>query len=936
MDVAAPPSSGTDACTGKVPLLVLAMLVGRDTECDALEQFLGEAEAGHSSVLALVGEPGIGKTALLDYVVQHATGFRTLRARGIQSETVIPFGGLLELLRPALDRLAGIPDPQAHALAGALALEPGAPFDRFAVGAATLSLLAAYAEDSPVLVVVDDLHWFDRSSAEALRFAARRLVADPIAVLLAAREGEPSMLDDADLPILHLSGIDQEASRELLANASEGAPIPAIVERLYEITAGNPLALLEIGTDVSILDGLPLASSLSTTTRTSRAFVGRSRGLPDRTRNMLVLAAASDDGDLAILSAAAQLLDLDVEDLTLAEQVGLVTFDSGGVHFRHPLARTAIYVDADAAWRREAHRSLAAVLPPHDRDRRAWHGAAGSLGPDAEVSAGLEEAAYRARVRGAFAEAAAAFERAGRFSPDQGRRHWLLYEAADTAWLAGLSDRATRLADEVIGATPEPSLAARVGHLRGQLAMRRGPVMDGYTILREAAESAAGSEPELAVAMLAEAANASFYAGDSRALSSTASRAAQLVPDEADARTQFLAVMVSGMAEVIGGDGDRGTDSIRRAVDLFDADARLQSDVRLLAWGVLGALWVRSATTGAAIIERAVTTAREQVAIGTLPYLLHHVARHQATSDQWSAAAGNYDEAIRLARETGQRTDLAAGLAGLAWLEARQGKAECGDHIAEALGLCAELGTGIYAIWAGAAAAELELGRGRTEAARDRLVEWQQALDRLMITDADLSPAPELVEVCLRLGRRDEALAIAEAFARRANAKGQPWALARSARCQAMLAPDSQYEAYIAQALELHAQTPDAFETARTHLVFGARLRRRRQRVRSREALRVAIGLFDRLGAAPWSDQASAELSATGETARRRDPTTLDQLTPQEFQVAMLLAHGNTTRETASALFLSPKTVEYHLGNIYRKLGVHSREALATEMADEG
>jgi len=909
------------------------MLVGRDRECEALDRLLSEARVAHSGVLALVGEPGIGKTALLEYAVEHSEGMRVLQVRGIESESVVPFGGLLQLLRPGLGLLDRIPTPQADALAAALALQPSSTHGRFAVGAATLSLLATYAEDGPVLVVVDDVHWLDESSAEALLFAVRRLVADPIAVLLAVRDDEPSLLDSSDLPTLRLTGIDQASTRELLTREAQGAIAPGLVERMHGLTGGNPLALLEIGPEASLGD-MPGQGLLSVTTRTAQAFLGRSRSLPNQTRRILVLAAAGDSGDPGTLARAAVLLGLDFADLTPAERLGLVTVDSGSVRFRHPLVRSTIYSQADATWRRDAHQALAEALPEHDFDRRAWHLAAAATGPDARVSAALEQAARRARDRNAFAESADAFERAGRLSPDHALRARLLYEAADTAWLAGLGDRSTAIAEEVVAQVTEPSVAARIGQLRGHLAMRRGPVMIGYAILVEAAETAAeNGEAELAVGILAEAANACFYAGNSKELTNAAARAAALLPDLPDARTEFLAMTVGGMALVINGGGSEGTSMIRRAVELFESTSEFAGDVRLLAWAVMCALWVRNAATGRAIIDQAVLTARQQVAIGTLPYLLHHLARHQATSDQWSSATGNYHEAIRLARETNQRTDLAAGLAGLAWLEARQGKSDCPVHASEARELSNELGTGIYDLWAIAALADFELGFGRTASALDYLLECERTSHSLGIEDADLSPAPELIEVYLRLGRKDAAIETAQEFYRQAAFKGQPWALARAARSRGMLAPDDQFESHFVAALDFHAQTPDAFEAARTRLIFGARLRRARQRVRSREELRIAIELFDRLGAMPWVDQASAELAATGETARRRNVTTIDQLTPQELQIALLLSSGNTTREAASALFLSPKTVEYHLRHVYQKLAIHSRAELTAEMS---
>jgi len=379
------------------------MLLGRDQERHEIEQALAQARSGASAALALVGEPGIGKTALLDYAAERATGMRVLRARGIPSEAQIPFGSLLELLRPALAMLDAIPEPQAVALEGALALRRGTAQERFAVGAATLSLLAAYAEQAPLAVLVDDAQWLDVSSAQALLFAFRRLVADPIAVLVAVREGELSLLDGADLPVLRLRGLTSDEAAQLMPGLA-----PETAALLHRATAGNPLALLELATDPGDLALAPEGAPVLVSTRISQAFLHRAGQLSPAARQALTLAAASDTGDLPTLRRAAAALGTDLDALAGAESAGLVTLLPGLVEFRHPLARLAIYADAPADQRRAAHRALAGVLPDRDLDRRAWHLAAAAAGTDESASAALEQAGARARQRSAYADAAAA------------------------------------------------------------------------------------------------------------------------------------------------------------------------------------------------------------------------------------------------------------------------------------------------------------------------------------------------------------------------------------------------------------------------------------------------------------------------------------------------------------------------------------------------
>ncbi len=382
------------------------MLLGRACERQEIGQALARARSGSSATLALAGEPGIGKTALLDYAVREAAGMRLLRARGIESEAQIPFGSLLELIRPALPLLGKIPEPQAAAMESALALRPGTGQERFAIGAATLSLLAAYAEDAPLVVVIDDAHWLDGSSAQALLFAVRRLVADPIAVLIAVREGEASLLDGADLPTLRMGGLTSDEAALLVRGLTPGGLAREAAIRLYGATAGNPLALLELAPDAHNLALMPEGAPVLVSATITRAFLRRVGTLDEATRRALVLAASSDAGDLPTLERAAAQFPADMSALTAAESAGLVRLGAGTVEFRHPLARSAIYADAPAGQRRDAHRALAAALPDRDVDRRAWHLAAAATGPDEPASAALEQAGARGRDRSAYAIAA--------------------------------------------------------------------------------------------------------------------------------------------------------------------------------------------------------------------------------------------------------------------------------------------------------------------------------------------------------------------------------------------------------------------------------------------------------------------------------------------------------------------------------------------------
>jgi DNA-binding CsgD family transcriptional regulator len=904
------------------------MLLGRERERQELDRLLATARSGSSAVLVLTGEPGIGKTALLEHAAEHARDMRPLRARGIDSEAHVPFAALLELLRPALGLLDRIPPPQAAALEEALALRPGTGGNRFAVGAATLSLLAAYADEAPALLLVDDAHVLDPSSAEALLFALRRLLAEPIAAVLTVREGEPSSLAEAGLPTLPVGGLDREAATALLGTASDD-----VTDRLYRATAGNPLGLLELGRDAARLRADPIDAPLPVSAKIARAFALRAEVLDDPTRRLLVLVAASESGDVPTLERAAASLGLAFADIRPAEDAGLLRLHEGRLEFRHPLARAAVYGEAPPEQRRHAHRALADALPDRDADRRAWHLAAAAFGTDDAAAEALEQAGARARTRSAYAVAAAAFERSARLAADDELRARRLHAAAEAAWLAGLADRAGTLLDEARVLAQDGTLLVTVEHLRGRIAARRGPVSDGHAILVAAAERAAETDRDLAVAMLAEAVDAGYFAGDEQGMTRAARRARELIDDSSSVRARFLAATAEGMALVFAGEGQRGIDSIREAVALAEGSDDLRDDAHLLPWLVMGPLWLREAEAGRTLIEAAVESARAQTALGVLPWLLNRVARDHAASESWARAEIEYDEAMRLARETGQQVELAAALAGLAWLEAREGRdAECRTHAAEARELCQELGVGLYDTWAIRALGELELGLGRPAEAVEHFRELEDGLAALGVADVDLSPGAELVDALLRLGQSAPASEAAARLERDAREKGQPWSLARAARCRGLLARDD-FEPHFRAALLLHEQTPDTFEQACTRLSFGARLRRSRQRVRAREELRAALEIFERLGARPLAAIAGRELAATGETARRRDVSTLDELTHQELHIAQLLAGGKTTREAAAALFLSPKTIEYHLRSVYRKLGVGSRGELADALA---
>lgn len=894
-----------------------------------ITRLFASARLGEAAALVLLGEPGVGKTALVEHsVAELGHGFRLLRATGVETEQELAFAGLSQLLGPALGVLDDVPEPQADALAAALALRPGPPGDRFAVGAATLGVISRFSEAGPVAVVVDDAHLLDRPTLDSLAFAARRLHADAVVVLLAARTHE---LGDAlpGLPVLELRGLDPAPARELLTRAS-GEEVPdGRFDELYRRTAGNPLALQELGGDLAGLEpevpGLPVTVPAAVT----RAFARRIGQLPSPTRSALLVTVVAG-GELRLAGAACASLGLDVSALASAEDAHLVTVRSGEATFRHPLLRAAIYSAATVAERHAAHRAVAEALSAEDVDRRAWHLSEAGWGPDAEVAALLEAAGDHAFGRSGYAVASTAYHRAATFSPDTRDRCDRLLRAAEAAWPAGQPERVTALLDELAEHAGPDQVAGSL-ELRAGVAARTGSVREALAMLVGAADRVDSTDDR--VVLLADAVHAAFYLGDSTTATLLADRLTELTPRTATSRARALGTMASGIARVLAGSG--GADEIRAAVPLLESSTDLQADPRRWPWLMLAPLFLREASGGARL-RRLVAEIRGTAGVGALPALLFHVARDQATTDAWDRAGAGYTEAIRLAKETGQVTELAASLAGRCSLASRQGDEElCRTDAAEALQLCAERSIHLAEAWVLFALGDLELSLGDNGAAVERLGELQELLRARGMGDPDLSPCPELVDALVRGGDAEEAATLVTPYLRAAEAKGQPWARARARRVAGLVAPEEELDAVFGEALALHGATLDGFETARTRLAYGERLRRAGRRVDARPQLREALATFERLGARRWSLQAAAELSATGETVQRVDVGWRSALTPQELQVGLLLAEGRTTREAAAALFLSPKTVEYHLRKVYTKLGIHSRAELTTALADD-
>ena len=908
----------------------VCVLVGREEELSRLERLLAGARVGTSGVLVLCGDPGIGKTSLLEHSRRHTTGMRVLSAVGMESEQDLAFGGLHQLCTPLLGLLGELPGPQVEALGVALALREGPRPERFAVGAALLGLLTRAAEDTPLAVFVDDAHLLDDSSAQAIVFAARRLENDAVAVVAAQRDEPTSGL--AGLTVLRLGPLGVAATRDLLPGPNPWTSSADALTRFHEATGGNPLAIVELATDAERLLAAPPHSPLPLSGTLQDAFLRRLGPLSPQARSVLVLAAA-DSRDLTTLAAACEGLGLSLGALAEAESAGLVRVTDRAVEFRHPLVRAAVYGAADPTFRRQAHRALAESVPATEPARRAWHRAEAALGPDEEAAVLLAAAGAESAQRAAYAEAASQWERAAALTADTEARARRLRSAGEQAWLAGATDRAGVLLGRSLDLATAPRERALAMAGLAQLEASSGSLVRARDLQLAAADLAEPHDRTVAAMALADAVAASLYLCDAATARQVGDRLTAMTGPGAEPIVNHLGSLAAGVALVLGGEANRGPELIRTAlanpVDTDSTGARWG-----MQWAMIGPLFLREAGANRDVVATVVQSVRERAAVGALPFLLSLIAKDAAASTAWQEADQLYAEAVRLAEETGHTIDRALGLAGWSILQARQGRVpEAAANAAEAMRLGGEHDVHLVEVWAAWARGDLASGEGRVAEAEAGYEDVLRRLEGLGLSDPDLSPVPELVELGVAADR-GAALRAATEFLDAALLKGQPWALARAHRGVGLALGGEEAEAEFATALELHERTPDVYEGARTQLAYGAHLRRSRRRVEARPLLRAALATFEQLGAAPWADRAAAELEATGERAVRRGAGASAALTPQERQISALLAEGRTTREAAAALFLSPKTVEYHLRHVYLKLGISSREELAALVAD--
>ena len=905
------------------------MLLGRAGECEALDELLDVVRGGHSRVLVLRGEPGVGKSVLLEYAAGAATDFRVTRAAGVEAEMGLPFAALQALCAPMRDRLDQLPEPQRVAIGAAFGVSRSAAPEQLLVDLAALSLLADASREQPLLCVVDDTQWLDRESAQALGFVARRLLADPVAVLFATRV--PSR-DLSGLPELSLGGLADDPARELLSSVISGPLDERVRERIVSETRGNPLALLELPrgrTPAELALGFGVPGEAALPGRIEDHYRERIGQLPEATRCLLLISALEPLGEEARVKQAAELLKLEACATEPAVAAGLLDTN---LQFRHPLVRSAVYQAATAEQRRRAHLALAEVTEREvDPDQRAWHLAAAATGPDESVADELERSAGRAQRRGGRAATAGLLERAAELTPEPQRRSLRLLLAAHAQLMAGATDRAQALLDRSLVNLSDAPLRAQAMRMQGIIRFADGRGGETPSLLFQAAMGFKDTDPLLAREVLLEAFEAAMWAG--RLTSGTTpliiAEAAREVPAP-DGDEHVGSMLLTAYSLRLTDCYATAVEGWRRAIAAHTHEFREQLKWDALVWIATGEL-LAFETQYATGRERA-RVAREQGALATLPGALSALAWSEVLAGRIGAAEALAAEADEITRATGAPAVPGASeilkLGILCWRgDERRARPIAESVAAEAVARGQGLGVTLveYVLTI------LELGLGRYEEAR-------MHASRVFEEDVmafGTSALADVVEATSRAGDEEGSRAALARLRERAQASATPWGLGLLARAEALVGADDAAEPLYRESLDHLGRSGVATELARTHLVYGEWLRRSRRRRDARVHLRAADQMFQAIGANAFAHRARVELLATGERVRVRAPETRDQLTPHEQQIARLAAEGESNAQIAAQLFISPHTVAYHLHKVFGKLDVSSRNQLARALGDQ-
>src|SRR4051812_10548716 len=901
------------------------VLLGRADERELLDRLLENVRAGQSAVLVVRGEAGVGKTALLHYSARQASGFRLARVAGVESEMELPFAGLHQLCAPLLGRLGALPQPQQAALGVALGRSSGPVPDRFLVALAALSLLAEAAAERPLLCLVDDAQWLDGASGQVLGFVARRLLAESVGIVFGVRDpiGGRELLG---LPELRLAGLPEDDARALLATVIPGRVDERVRDRLIAETRGNPLAILELprGLAATQLPGaFGLAETEALSGRIEESFLRRLETLPEQTRLLLLVAAAESVDDPLLVWRAAERLGIGLSAATADETEGLLAIGER-VAFLHPLVRSAVYRSASVRERRAVHLALAEVTDGQiDPDRRAWHLAVAAPGPSDEVASALERSAGRARARGGLAAAAAFLRRSVALTRDPARRVDRALAAAHASLHAGAFDAALELIAAAEAGRLDELQRARVELLRGQVASA-GAGTEAPALLLRAARRLEPLDRELARETYLDAWGAALFAGHLAGAEDLldVSRAA-LAAARPTARPHPSDLLLDGLAELVTEGRATAAPALRRAVSAFRGEGI--SVEKGLQWGVLASsaaveLW--DFESWDAVITRQMELARDAGALAPLSIALNGEGIVVTWRGDFAAAGRVIAEADAVTEATGTRIAPYGGLL-LAALRGRETEAR--TLIDATIREATAGGEGLAVQYAQWTTAVLYNGLGRYE---DALAAAQQASDVTPELFIAVWALPELIEAAVRSGNADVAPAALERLVASAEAGATDWGLGIAARARALLSEGEAAELSYAEAIDRLSRTRLGPELARAHLLYGEWLRRGQRRVDARAQLRTAHDMLVAMGADGFADRAHHELLATGAKVRRRVDETRDELTPQEELIARLARDGRTNSQIGAELYLSPRTVEWHLKKVFTKLAISSRMGL--------
>jgi DNA-binding NarL/FixJ family response regulator len=906
---------------------VRRLLLGRRGEREVLARLLAAARAAQGGAIVVHGEPGIGKTAVIESATRSAQGFRVLRTVGNEAEMELPFAVLQQLCRPAVDRLERLAGPQRDALRVVFGLSAAGAPDRLLVGLALLSLMSELAAEQPILCVVDDAQWLDTSSAQALAFVARRVGGEPVAFVFGTRRVTEEL---KGLPELVIEGLSERDARALLASVLPARADERVLEQIVAETHGNPLALIELPrgmTPSQLAGGFGLPASLPLAERIEESFRRRLVGVPSRSRRLLLVAAAEPTGDPVLVWRAAELLGIPGAAADAVEAEGLVEFHPGVV-FRHPLVRSAVYGAASARHRREAHRALAeATDPAVDPDRRAWHRAQATSRPDEDVAVELELSAGRAQARGGFAAAAAFMERSAALTVDPVRRARRALVAAEAQRQAGAPDAALRLAAMAERAPLDDFQRAQLDVLRAQVSFAMHLGSDAPSLLLKAATRLEGLDVRRSRDTYLDALAAALFTGRlaKGAGALEVAKAARAAPRPAHP-PRASDLLLDGLALLVTDGYAAATPVLQQALKAFRRESLAVDD--RLRWSWLAgraARFIWDSDSWDVLTASHLQLARETGALTILPLILSTRGGVHLFAGEVTVAESLVEQLEAVADVTGHRTVPYVGLAVAAFRGREENARQIIDAGAKDLLARGEGMALTFALWATAA---MWNGLARYEEA---FVAASQALDD---DPNDLSgfaqwARVELIEAASRTGRNLAAVRTLERLAQSTSTSGTNWGRAVEARCRALLSEGTSAETLYRDAIELLAPTALRLDLARTHLLHGEWLRRERRHVEARAQLRVADDLFTEFGMEGFAERARVELRATGEHVRKRTVESVNDLTPQEAQISQLVARGAANHEIAAQLFISPNTVEYHLKKVFLKLGIRSRTQLA-------